>query len=381
MSTITTAAREYASRPADERFPSVDALIQNAQHDRETNKERAYNCKDLRIVPTTPADLQHPASSPTAPDQITTLALESPKGRALFSHWSFGQLCRTLGAPAGYLRELPPSIAADALNFGLKETQPGTAANLLVRPPNGNPFPTVRAVTSDTYGRVWDAELYGRIQSTIMRYDDRWQTPPTWTGEPAGAYRGDRDSFLIVTNGGSIVNDPSASSSNGQMFRGLLVRNSEVGASSVQIERILFRYVCGNHMLWGAVVDAKFRRRHVGANALRDTISEIGRIAREWTHASAARDEQIIRMLIDTEIAHTKDAVIDELRKIGFSKEQAETAYARCEQHESSSPRSYWGIAQGATRASQDSGYQDDRYILDQLAAKVLQRGAQRVRV
>ncbi len=369
--TIQTAARQYANRPQDERFPSLDAMIDDAIADKNHSGERTYNLKDLHVAP---VDVEgSPAQS---------LELRSPNGGAQMSHWAFGQLARTLGAPASYLRDLPAPLAADCLNYGLSDSPAGTAANILIRQPNGKP-PMIRACTSDSYARVWDADLYGRIAETITKRDPAWTLPPTWSGEPAGAYRGDRDSFLVIVNGGSIVNDPSLGTSGpGEMFRGLLVKNSEVGAASITIEQILFRYVCGNHMLWGAIVDQSYRRRHVGTRVLRDTIREVSDIARRWAEQSPARDEAIIRGLIDHNVAATKDAVIDELKKMGATREQAETMYATCERTETNlNPRSYWGIAQGATRASQESGYQDERYQLDRLAAQVLARGAKLVRV
>lgn len=382
---IDTAAREYANRPKDERFPSLAALVDHGVREKNLSAERTYNLRDLQIVTKYGATSDGTGPAAVAGD---TLRLQSPKGTAKFTPWSFGQLCRTVGAPASYVRELPPAIAADALNFGLQDAPHGTAANLLVRAPNGEPEPIVRACTSDSYGRLWDCELYGNIVNQITRHDSRWGLPPTWSGEPAGAYAGDRDSFLIVTNGGSIVTDPSLSNrttgysqGNGGggpadgMYRGLLIRNSEVGACSVTIETILYRYICGNHMLWGAMTDSTFRRRHFGSHVLRDTVREIGRIAYQWADASPARDQAIIRGLIDHEIAHTKEAVIDELRAIGATKEQAEQAYALCEQHEGASPRSFWGAAQGLTRLSQASGWQDDRYQLDRIGAAVLARG------
>jgi hypothetical protein len=292
-----------------------------------------------------------------------------------------------VGAPAAYLRELPPAIAADALNFGLHDAaEHATDAKILVKA-NGV-APIIRACTSETYGRVWDAELYGATLETLAR-DPQWQTPPTWDGKPAGAYRGDRDSFLILVNGGSIVTDPSlrgaaytdpqnqnlgAGPADG-MYRGLMIRNSEVGACSVTIDTILFRYICGNHMLWGAMFDQRFRRRHVGDHARRDAIRTIYSVARKWAESPASADEAIIKGLIDREIAATRDAVIDELRNLGATREQAGAAYDTAERTEAASPRSFWGVAQGLTRISQASGYQDGRMELDQLAAAVLARG------
>jgi hypothetical protein len=265
--TIDIAAREYANRPPDERYASPQAMLQAAEHDRQYSKEITYNTRDLSVVP---ANTHNTPTFGATPEQ-STLRLQSPKGTAAFTHWSFGQLCRMLGAPASYLRDLPPAIAADALNFGLHEAiGHATDAKLLVKA-NGT-APIVRACTSETYGRAWDAHLYGETLRVLPA--PTWDIPPTWDGKPAGAYRGDRDSFLILVNGGSIVTDPSLrgravqTGPNGDggaaMYRGIMLRNSEVGACSIWIDLIFFRYICGNHMLWGAMFDQRFKRRHVG---------------------------------------------------------------------------------------------------------------------
>jgi hypothetical protein len=368
MTTINTAAAEYATRPPDERFPSLAALVHHATHEKNLSAERNYNAKDLRAVA-----------------QGREVMLASPNGHARMTHWAFGQVSRMIGAPAAYLRGLSPELAAQCVTYGLHHTATGTSATLLARAPNGKPEPVIRACTSETYGRVWDADLYGAVADSLTGHDDRWQLPPTWSGEPAGAYRGDRDSFLILTNGGSIVSDPSLRNASGGpadgngMYRGILIRNSEVGASSVVIEQILYRYICGNHMLWGAVVDKSFKRRHVGKGALRDVVREVGKVAYAHVHASAARDQALIQALLDHELAITKDAVIDELRAMGASIEQATMAYDRCEQTEAASPRSFWGVAQGLTRISQETPYQDARLELDRLASVVLAKGARKV--
>lgn len=373
MSNIATAAREYVSRPADERFPSLDAMITAADHRRRLSVERTYNLKDLEVRP----DISGTGG----------LELLSPRGAAVFSHWSFGQLARTIGAPASYLRSLPASIASDAINYGLQDAGVGASTSLLVQAPNGAPRPLVRAITTETYARVWESDLYGEIRQRFG-HDDRWQLPPTWSGEPAGAYMGDRDSFLVWVNGGSIVTDPTlrgagsgvgGSGAPDGLYRGLLVRNSEVGASSVVVEVVLYRYICGNHILWGASIDRTFRRRHVGGKVVRDTVREIMTIARQYSERGASQDEAIIRRLIDLEIASTRAAVVDELRAMGATRGQAESAYDTAERTERAAPRSYWGLANGLTRDSQASAYQDERYQLDRLAGLVLARGAKLV--
>jgi hypothetical protein len=389
---LHTAATEYANRPADERYASPSAMLEAAQHDRQHSREVSYQTRDLTVVPTvvTAAGAPLQAQPGQATAIATSLSLQSPRGQASFTHWSFGQLARMVGAPASYLRELPAGIAAEAINYGLHEsTEHATDAKLLVRA-NGEQ-PVIRACTSETYGRVWDADLYGAVLQTLGQ--DDWQTPPTWTGEPAGAYRGDRDSFLILVDGGSIVTDPSLRATDGPssplasggdptgLYRGVMLRNSEVGASSIAIDLILFRFICGNHLIWGGQYQQRFRRRHTGAHAGRDALRTIYQAARQWAQTPASADERIILDLTSRELAHTRDAVIDELRALGATREQATAAYDTCEQTERVSPRSYWGAAQGLTRISQASGYQDQRFELDQVAAAVLARGRNLVTV
>jgi len=366
-STITTAATEYARRPADESYPSVEALVASAEEDKRLSGERMYNVRDLQAVA-----------------EGDSVRLRGPRGVATFTNWAFGQICRMVGAPARYLAELPAALAASCLNHGFSDGATSGDAVLLVKAPNGRPLPTIRAATSDSYGRVWDADLYGAIARTFEpETGQRWSLPPVWGGGVAGAYRGDRDSFLILTDGGSIVTDPTLTGGGGgndsQMYRGIMVRNSEVGAASVQIETVLYRYICGNHMLWGASIASQYRRRHVGTKVLRDTVREIGRIARAWAERPASVDEEMIRQMAKHEIAHSEAAVVSELQKLGATKAQAAAAYKSAELHESASPRSFWGAAQGLTRVSQESSYQDARLQLDRVAGAVLARAARRV--
>lgn len=372
--TITTAANQYANRPKDESYPDLASMITAAETERLHSKTVSYSLRDLQIV----------AAKPAGADQLVPM-MQTPKGAATFSHWSFGQFARMIGAPAGYLRTLPPTNIAADLNHGIRTAPIGSTASILARMPNGNPVPQVRSVSSDTYDRVWDSQFYSAADKMVFAQPSSgtgnpWIAPPTWSGDNAGTWRGDRDSFVIRVDGGSIVTDPSIpSNKDGRMYRGIMLRNSEVGAASIVVEWVLFQFICGNLNLWGAVMGRSFKRRHVGTRTLRDTIRELGSLARQWTQRSASQDEQIIRQLIDRELAHTKDAVIDELRKIGYTKEQAEQAIATCEQEFNASPRSFWGLAQGTTRMSQLADYQDDRYLLDQLAAKVMARGARLV--
>src|SRR5438045_5271373 len=105
--TAYSAHREWASRPADERYASVHALYEAARARRQQLEERTIETAEFRTE---------------AVDD--DLAFRESSGRtATLTHWSFGQLATIAGAPPNYLRTLPASIAATAINYGLQRRQ------------------------------------------------------------------------------------------------------------------------------------------------------------------------------------------------------------------------------------------------------------------
>src|SRR5207247_7310998 len=82
---------------------------------------------------------------------------------------------------------------------------------------------------------------------------------------PSGAYLGDRDLFLFLVDENRNLEDPTDASHAG-LFRGFILRNSDVGAAALTLDVFLYRYVCGNNIIWGFQHVAGFRRRHVGAS-------------------------------------------------------------------------------------------------------------------
>src|SRR5439155_14156253 len=78
---------------------------------------------------------------------------------ATFTHWSFGQLSARAGAPADYLRSLPPTLAAQNLNYGLCNRPPEGNAQLLF---HADGSLVLRAFTSDKYSRIWNHEVAQR---------------------------------------------------------------------------------------------------------------------------------------------------------------------------------------------------------------------------
>jgi hypothetical protein len=90
--TASTAHREWATRPSDERFASVSALYDAARARRLAAEERVIETNQFR----------------TEADTHDDLVLHESSGQtASLTHWSFEQLAGIAGAPPKYLRTLP----------------------------------------------------------------------------------------------------------------------------------------------------------------------------------------------------------------------------------------------------------------------------------
>lgn len=357
MLTSTSAQSQYFTRPADEKFKTLADIRANAETDRLNCLGKDMPLSNLKVV-------VHGAGVALQSKTTGTLAQ--------LTHWAGSQLARYAGAPAAYLRTLPANLAADCLNYGLdaavKADDP--KVQMYVRADRAAGTFTARAITSPEYKRLHDVAVIDQL-ARLHQARPTLDLPPIWEGGKGGAYRGDRDMFVIMTDGGSIVNDPTAMGGNGEMHRGIIVRNSEVGRAQLEMLTFYLRWICGNHMIGGFQMHGRTSRRHVGR--IHASFADMSRDAMRFFNQSAREDEDRIVQLARIELGKDRPEVVLAGRSLGLTAEQAESSYAAAEMHEQN-PRSIWGYANGITRISQQETYQDDRFQLDMLAAKLLRR-------
>lgn len=355
--TAYTAHREWASRPPDERYASVHVLYEAARARRHRITERTTDTRDLA----------------TAALDATTLAIRDRSGvQTALSHWSFEQLAGLAAAPPKYLRTLPAPIASDAINVGLHRHPRERQLLFVDREASG----TLHAVTSPRYVRVHHDDLASRVLD-LMAQHPAWTLPLAYRDGvfgaervPSGAYLGDRDMFLFLVDGNRNLDDPTDPSQAG-LFRGFILRNSDVGAAALTLDVFLFRAVCGNHIIWGFQHVAGFRRRHVGTT-LQDAWTHSLEDVRAALDADTAHDRQVLLRASSQELGATRAAVVETVgHRADLSQKHAEEAYALAEQHEAN-PRSIWGFVQGLTRLSQRTPWQDGRFALDRAASRLL---------
>src|SRR3954468_15113700 len=347
--TAYRAHREWASRPPDERYASVHALYDAARARRVSTEEQTIETVALR-------------TEAVASD---ALALRDTSGRqAALTNWSFEQLAGIAAAPPKYLRTLPAAIASDAINYGLRRQRREQQQLLVDR---DEPW-TIHAVTSPRYARVHHDELAGRVLDLMIQHP-AWSLPLGYKDGvfgaervPSGAYLGDRDMFLFLVDGNRSLDDPTDGSQAG-LFRGFMLRNSDVGAAALSLDMFLFRAVCANHIIWGFHHVAGFRRRHIGASIHHAWTHSLGEV-RAALDADLAADRTVLLRATSQELGATREKVIDAVvQRLDLPRKHALDAYTMAEQHETN-PRSVWGYVQGLTRLSQHTPWQDTRLTL-----------------
>lgn len=176
--TAYTAHREWATRPADERYDSVSALHAAACARRNRLEERTIETRAFRTE--------------TAPNDALVLHDASDRPAAL-THWSFEQLATIAGAPPKYLRTLPAAIASSAINYGLQR-QRRDEHQLLAD--HAAPW-TVHAITSSRYARIHHDELASRVLG-LMALHPAWHLPLGYKGGVYGAERVASGAYLAL---------------------------------------------------------------------------------------------------------------------------------------------------------------------------------------
>ena len=106
---------QWWSRPADEKFLSLDAMLAHKKADARRLSSRIVNTHKIKVV----GEIDE--ANPTTGSVLIQYTDENRQENAAApTHWSFGQVAQLAGAPAGYLRDLPAPLAADCLQWGLR---------------------------------------------------------------------------------------------------------------------------------------------------------------------------------------------------------------------------------------------------------------------
>lgn len=106
-SRVGRVSTEWFNRPDDERFLSLSTLYASVRARTERSRTRTVESAAIRVE----------AGSSNA--ESLSLVLPGADRSVAPTHWSFSQLASLVGAPANYLRQLPPQLAGINLQYGL----------------------------------------------------------------------------------------------------------------------------------------------------------------------------------------------------------------------------------------------------------------------
>jgi hypothetical protein len=361
------AHRQWASRPADERFKDLSSLRAFTHGRRIGSEEIQTNLKDWRVRPTELAQ----------PDELPDLLAVAGDREIAMNHWSFGQLCRSAGVPSEWSRGWHPNLVAANLNYGL--IMNGQPSKVLV---NGG----LRSVTSPSYGRIWDHEVVDLMMAINEAQGGTWTIPPARAPWNAGAtytdeqlttlYAGSQDVFIFMVDESRPIEIGKAPNGEPDLLcRGIILWNSEVGRCVFGIMGFLYRYVCANRIIWGAQDIRELRIRHSG-RAPERFMEEGLPLLERYVGADLAKTVNVLKRAKALTVGKTDDECMDWLQgRGGYSKQQAALIMSRAEAEEGEN-RTVWSLVQGATALARTIEYQDQRTDAEEKGSSLLRYAA-----
>jgi hypothetical protein len=251
---LMQASRQWAIRPADQRFTSLTDLHAAVTHHREVAAEqKGVALRNLRVV--TETGRRGDRASRARHDH-------DGQDRAVHAL----QL-RPVGAEARCPRVVPARVARRT-----RDAEPEPRAregrsrrsdrrrDTLHAAVRAERLLVLRALTSDKYTRIWNSDVTARL---IKLTEDapEWQPAPAAFDGSRGLYASEKDVFAFMVDDDRRIFETLPG---GGLSRGFFISNSEVGDASFSLTTFLYQYVCGNHMVWGAQGVKNIRIPHIG---------------------------------------------------------------------------------------------------------------------
>lgn len=362
---IMTAHREWATRPSDQRFQSLDSLAEYVANRRDRSRESTEFLSDLHA-------------------EVVDGELRIKNGKSMTpTHWSFGQTCGLLQAPSAFLGRLQPETAAACINDRLTHCE--LRDRMKIMRVAGDDGDVLQAVTSATCGRIWDADVVSGVQKIVARTGGKFRPPVAYADGkwgaplvPSGLYASDRDVFMFLIDGGDAleVNDRAV------FHRGFIAWNSEVGARTFGLMTFLFNAVCGNNIIWGASDVKELRIKHSSGapgRYLNDAVPSLIEYTKATVDLSAIKRAQNIELVRLPGMGQF-EKVDDDWRK-AFARSHDFTGFEVREAFESAQREegqcaTLWDLVQGFTASAREVPHVDARLNLEARAGRLLELAA-----
>lgn len=372
-SNIGRVSSEWFSRPDDERFLSLPDLYDHVRLRAERATTRIVESKAIRVE--------------ARSDNPERLSLVVP-GRdepVAPTHWSFGQLCSLVGAPASYLRQLPAALAGINMQHGLLAHRGEQVKLYAVESERSQ----LLAATGSDYGRIFDRELVEAIMTIAGNGtgDTRWKVPGVldWstmrhnpyvdvTKDTTTLYASDRDVFVFLVDDAHPIEAGKLPNGDSDLyFKGFFAWNSEVGAKTLGIATFYMRAVCANRCIWGAENFEEITIRHSKFAANRFA-HEAAPALEHYADASPMSFVRGIKAARERVVARTDEDREDFLRKRGFTKAETGKIIATVLAEEGHPAENLYDFVQGITAHARTKANQDTRLEIEGKARKLLEK-------
>jgi hypothetical protein len=375
-STIIDASMQWMRRPADERYLSLDDMHATALKQHNASDEAVIDVKNIALLP---------AEDIRTKDDLNKLqvGLNGVEGGNVLdmTHWSFGQLAGLAGAPAGYMRQLPSTIVADAMEYGLRYNRTIPDAKMYFS--EGN----LLAATGAGYGRIPNHEVIQALRNIAGNGADNaaaWRVPGVMSWQtmmydpfvPVSAdtttlFMSDRDMFAFLTDPHHpIVVGKTKEGLDDVMYRGFIVSQSEVGGRSLKLKAFLFRGACCNRIIWGASDVEEISIRH-SKGAPDRWLRQVEPALIEYSKSSSMKIVEAVQRSKAAVLAKDDDQMIDWLVNKGMSRKRSLDVLKAVETEEGTHCRTVWDATQGITAVARSIPYQDERVEMEDLGGKV----------
>ena len=367
LDTLFQCNKQWATRPADERFTSLYAMQDHFDMVRANSRAKVVSSRRIEVQPTD--------QSPNA-----DLRIVGPGGNGYSpTHWAFGQLSNLAGAPAGYLRKLPAPIAADCLNYGLKFSRDIEDVGLLLSRDPATADINIRAATGPKYGRIWNAEilhaLTTRFGSGVPGDGGDFTIPGEFgrqvqvTKDNTTLFAGDQDMFVFLADENNRIDvSGRRNGESGSLARGFFVWNSEVGSATFGIATFLFDYVCCNRIVWGATQYKQVTLRH-SAGAPDRFIEEVTPALRAMSEGSSA---PITKAIADAKAARLEGDEVSSWLATRFGKGLASKLEKVAMDEEGRPIENVWDVTCAVTAYARSIPNQDERVALERKGGALL---------
>lgn len=349
--------REWATRPADEKYLTIPAAHKKAQADRAASFQGTIGTHEFEVKP--------------KGEDLVLLAL----GASLsMNNWSAGQLAALSGIPLSLAAQQPAELAARNFNWGLRARESDKVQLLVTKDADLQ----VRAMTGPTYGRIWDDEVLGAM---VDQFGDgvtgTWRVPGIRgkalkenTPETTTIFYGQRGPFVFLADEENRIEVKQRRDGKpGTLARGFYITNSQVGAGKLRIGLYLYDFLCENRIIWGMEQFQEIAIRHSAmapSRWLTDAMPQI----KAFASASAKPMEAQIKAA-QQHMLGSGDQVADFLNR-RFTKTQTINMQAVHIEEEGRPVSTRWDAVTAATAYAKSIPWQDERFAIERKAGELL---------